>query len=638
MSIPELIRLITVITAVLLLPGWAFLSVTRFWQKWDTLQRWCVAIGLSISAYPVLFYASRSLLPAVHLGFNKNLVLLFAFIVIAIWGLRNNLVEQIKFDALEWLTIGVWGATLFTRLMFAWQHPYPAWSDSLHHTLLTQLTASNGQLPYTLELYEPTWLKMYHLGLYALTGVIQQLGGVPAHTSLLWTSQALNGLCGVGVFFALDKKVGRKGASLGSIVVGLLSFQPAWYANWGRFTQIASQTILLIAWVVTWEVLRACWIREGWTKGQLFGGLLATATLIAATFLLHFRVAGFFLPLLTITCLTELIHAIRSGSFVRTLVGIIIMGVVAILLTSPALAQAMPQFFQSRMTRINTPGVQEVVGNAFFSFPIDSIFLIGLQHWLFISACVSLAIGLLFRNQITWMVTFWVLCLWAEGEAYKLNVPWLTFTNMGAILIMLYLPAALVIGIAVEELLRKISILKGKKVQAGLLVAILFISFTAGYKRITGYEEYRQFLTPGDLVAMEWIRVNTPKSAIFAINTYIWLSNVPHGTDGGYWIPYFTGRRTTAGTMLASLGPDTYAREIRAMSDAAEKLVTSSVDGIAELCRLGVDYIYIGPKGDFTGAGLDASKLSLIPGLRMSYAKNGVYIFTNINCPNSTAD
>ena len=150
----------------------------------------------------------------------------------------------------------------------------------------------------TLFPYATTAIDQYHLGLYALTAPLQILTEIPAHTALLWTAQALNGLCGIGVFLFLDKKVGRLAALVGMAVVGLFSFQPAWYFNWGRFTQIGAQSILLIAALVTWEAIRA-W-RVEWPVFKIYIILLSlTAGLLnAGVFLLHFQVAGYMLPLL----------------------------------------------------------------------------------------------------------------------------------------------------------------------------------------------------------------------------------------------------------------------------------------------------------------------------------------------------
>ena len=98
---------------------------------------------------------------------------------------------------------------------------------------------------------------MYHLGLYALSGPLEILANIPGHSALLWMGQTLNGLCGIGVFLILDRKVGRIGAIAGMVIAGLVSIMPAFYFNWGRYTQVASQAILLIAGLVTWEAVRA---------------------------------------------------------------------------------------------------------------------------------------------------------------------------------------------------------------------------------------------------------------------------------------------------------------------------------------------------------------------------------------------
>ena len=117
--------------------------------------------------------------------------------------------SNLPFDSLEWIALAVMGMTLFTRFWIIRDQPYPAWTDSLHHAILTQLTAEWGRLPATMEPYFPVSLGEYHLGLYALSGTVEMLARVPAHTALLWTAQALNGLCGLGVFLVLDRLSGR---------------------------------------------------------------------------------------------------------------------------------------------------------------------------------------------------------------------------------------------------------------------------------------------------------------------------------------------------------------------------------------------------------------------------------------------
>ena len=133
-------------------------------------------------------------------------------------------------------------------------------------------------------------------------------------------------------------------------------------------------------------------------------------------------------------------------------------------------------------------------------------------------------------------------------------------------------------------------------------------------------------MTGADEQAMEWISSNTPKDALFAVNTYLWMDKFPHGTDGGYWIPYFTNRQTTTSTMLFSLGPSEYALNIQRVSFIVDAL-DKDPSRIDELCADGVDYIYIGPMGDFSGEGLSPEMISQVKNSDLVYMNAGVYIY-----------
>ena len=124
---------------------------------------------------------------------------------------------------------------------------------------------------------------------------------------------------------------------------------------------------------------------------------------------------------------------------------------------------------------------------------------------------------------------------------------------------------------------------------------------------------------------MEWIQENTPPDALFAVNTFFWLPAAPHGTDAGYWIPYFTGRQTTAGVMLLSLGTKEYRSNLVELSRTVEELEIGD-EAISKLREMGVDYIYVGRMGDFSGPGLNAARLAKSSDLRLRYQESGVFI------------
>jgi len=631
MSTVTELRLLFVLLGMLVLPGWAVLSLGDNWRQWKGLQRWIVAVSLSVAFYPVLFYGMRSVFPFLPLGPYKMGALLLGFAAIIGWRMRRHWREQFAFDQLEQVALAVFGMTLFTRFWIIRDHPYPAWSDSLHHTLLTQLTAVQGHLPFSMEPYFPIRLGQYHLGLYALSATVQWLAQVPAHTALLWTAQVLNGLCGAGVYLVLDRKVGRLGAVVGAAVVGLWSHQPAWYVNWGRFTQVASQAILLVAWLVTWDAI-ASWKCLGQEhRAKLLLNAAHAAALMGAVFLLHFRVAIFCLPLLIISVLWELQKARRESRVKPIVLATIAIGAAALIIVTPALWEAMRIHFAiglSLTQSSQTPAAASEVAEAmqgYFELPLHAVSPLAARPWLIVLTSVSTVTGLLTRNKLVLTGLLWTIILCIMGYAYALGLTFLAVTNLGAVLVMLYLPIGLIVGSATEEVSARLGSHCPGRITPLATAFVLVASFVATHIRVTETEPYRYFITPDDIAAMEWIRKNTPADALFAVNTYFWLPQSPHGTDAGYWIPYFTKRQTTAGTMLAFVEPTEYGDELVRMSRAVELLETDNTS-LVDMHAMGIDYVYIGRKGDFSGPGLSAPQLDQADNVEVLYESSGVTI------------
>lgn len=623
------IFLFFVLSAVIFLPGSALLVVSGTWRRWQGLQRYFVAIGLSLAFYPVLFYTVRFLLPAVSLGPYLLSSLLVLAAVVTGWGWRKQQAFSLKPGPLEWAALAVLGLTFLSRLWFAHSYPFPAWSDSLHHTLLTGLTAEHGRLPATLEPYFPNTLEMYHLGLYALSGTVEMLARVPSHTALLWTAQFLNALAGVGIYLVLDRHVGRTGAVVGLAVAGLFSAHPALWANWGRFTQLSSQILFPIAWTLTLETLVP--------KNERIGSaaerpdrrwlLLFTGLITAAVFLYHFRVAIFYFLLLVPTVVIWLWRASshRRWAAVKSLAAI---AAISLLLILPVLSDAVAVYFSERATAqpaANPAAWEEMLRN-YYVFPLSTIPHLAAPVWLLIVSGVAAVVGLIRRNLLTLATLLWVLLLLVLGNAYLLQIPVLNITNMGAILIMFYLPISLVVGVAVQELIHLVPRRFQAKIATVLLAFLLLTALPAAYTRATTVEPYRHFLTAADAEAMEWIAANVPEDAVFAINTYPWLPNFAHGTDAGYWIPYLTGRQIVTSSMLSDGLPPDYSQQTWARSEATEALATN-LDALATLSDLGVHYIYVGKNGDFSGPGLSPEALKQSERVEQLYQKDGTAIF-----------
>jgi hypothetical protein len=623
-----------VLVAVLTLPGWFLLTFGELWRHWTGLQRWIVAIGLSVAFYPVLFYWMRLVLPFWTMGPYKTSALLGGFALVIAWRMRGHWRELFVFDRTEWLAIAVFGMTLFTRFWVIRGLPYPAWSDSLHHTLLTQLTAVQGRLPSSMEPFFPVALGDYHLGLYSITAIVEWLARVPAHTALLWTAQALNGLCGIGVYLVLDRKVGRTGAVVGATVVGLLSHQPAFYVNWGRFTQISGQAILLVAWLVTWEAI-VLWkrLREE-RRTELIWHTLFAALLSGAVFLLHFRVALFYVPLLMMVVVWESWRARQDKTTDLLILGTFTVGLFALVVIAPVARGAVRGFIarQSNPPSLSPSAVRAIL-EQYFGFDWEAVPILAARTWLLVATVLAAAFGLLRRSSLVWIAVLWGIILYLVGDAYRLGIPLPMLTNLGAVLIMLYLPIGLIAGSATEALL---ALFGGQRRQTAIVLVSAFVvvaGFVSSHVRVTEIEPHRYFAKQEDMVAMAWIRDNTETDATFAVNTYFWLGSHPHGTDAGYWIPYFTGRRMTAAVMLLSLATQEYQSRVNEMSRAAERLTLDN-SALDELQELGVEYIYIGANGDFSGPSLNAAQLSQSGKAALVYQTPHVSIF-RIESPSS---
>jgi len=605
------IRTVLVIGVLLLIPGWAIITTSGLWKRWQGVQRWFMAIGVSIAFYPVLFYMMRTLLPSVHLGRNKLWVMLAVMGLLILWTTRKNWFKPIIIGRWTWLVLVVLGITLFTRLWLAHLYPYPAWTDSLHHSILTHLTASNGQIPYTLLPYDNASTSMYHLGLYALSAPLEILANIPGHSALLWMGQTLNGLCGIGVFLILDRKIGRIGAITGMVIAGLVSIMPAFYFNWGRYTQVASQSILLIAGLVTWEVVRAWRLEWPVNKVSLIMRAVLAALMNAGVFLLHFQVAGYTLPLLLIIVVAELVIAGKEKKrFWLTLVAGMIIAVISLGLILPALIPAFETYYELRSaaTIENVNGLENI-----YYFSWEGVYAQTGKPWFLWLGVISLVVGLIKKpREFTLVVLSWVVLLLVEGFSYLLNIPLLAFTNLSAILIMLYLPIGLLVGVMAQSLVgwvpRPLKIV-GELV---LLTVILAVGIWGAVFRVRMIEPWRQLMTVDDEKAMLWIKENTPEDAVFAVSLEPWIPNLPIGTDGGYWIPYYTGRRTTAGTMLSGFGGDLSLRKSQAEATIDLYHETPSGD---DLCDLGVKYVYIGGKPASNGKSFDVEKLLNISGV-----------------------
>lgn len=621
------LKTIFFILLLLLLPGWAILSTTGYWRKWNPLQRWFLAPVLGISFWPILYYTVRFVLPSVRLGLNKLLAILIICGILTLIYLRKNWKEQFQLGKEAKFVLLVLSLTLLSRLIIAYQYPYLAGTDSIHHSLLTNLVARTGQLPTSLLPFDSADLSHYHLGLYSITGPLQLLAGISAPQALLWFSQFINGLCGLGVFLLLDRKVSRTAGIIGMVCVGLLSVFPSWFINWGRFTQLASQTILLPTALITWEAIsnyRETQKNNNWVE-VLLAGLMN-----AGVCLLHFQVAIFHLTLIIIIVIGELIQISKRRCFWRPyFLRVFLILFFTLILILPTLLSGVQAYLAQRgsdsLTVKQTSPLSE---QSYYNTKgdNDSVKRTKESAWLLIVGSVGLMFGLTKAEYRRLSITMilWVAFLIGISQLFRLEIPVLAFVNFMTVLLVFYLPVGIGFGMFFELVKSLLSEDAVRALRLPVIGSIVVLSLIGFYYRIGDLSESRIYMSAEDEKAMDWVRANTETEAIFGVNTLFLNPVIPFGADAGCWLPVYADRQTTTLTLLASLSKD-YQYDLERSRSMNQLYKFNTIDS---LCEYGVDYLYSGNKPP-----IGVNDFTIIPNfdnfdhVRKVYDEGGVQIY-----------
>jgi hypothetical protein len=181
------------------------------------------------------------------------------------------------------------GLTL--RLLAVRDIAFPPWVDSVRHGVITAVMSQSGQT-ITQTGYEP-FLPVdrfpYHFGFHTLSSSLVLMTGWAIPRLLLALGQLLNALLPLTVYaggWLLTRQ--RRAGLLAAFLVTLPLFFPAYYATWGRYTQLTAMLLMPVLLGLTWRLVRGAkgWRGTWWLLALLVGGL----------FLVHFRVFVFFLP------------------------------------------------------------------------------------------------------------------------------------------------------------------------------------------------------------------------------------------------------------------------------------------------------------------------------------------------------
>ncbi len=589
---------------LLLLPGFALRQGLGIACDGDPVAGLALSLGISLALVPVGLLWST----LVGLHWGRTLCRVTSG-CIAVWVLLALIRTRCRslgcwFDRRNrWLVLaalGLLALTLLVRLVQVRDLALPAWVDSPQHALVTQLVATHGQVPRSYEPFVPVGDFVYHFGFHADAALLCWLSTLPIPQAMLVLGQVLNVAAALGAYLLAVCLTRRKIAALAALlIVGVVSYMPAYYVSWGRYTQLAGMVILPPALVISLE-----WLQAERRDARL---LVLAAVLQAGLFMTHARVsiygacfiAGFWL------CegVASWVARRRNRAYELSL-RLAALLLVALALSAPWLLQVV----RGILTSLKAAGATSLaVDPGYNAFPTELLF-VPRNAGLMALAALGAVSGLLRCRK----VALWTL-IWLAVTALLLNPGWAGLGATGLVnnataVIALFLPLSVLGGEAWTFVWDSATALAARikgpsggvfwATRAVLVVSMVGVALWGAWGMLSIVNPTTVLATQEDVQAMEWIREHTAVDALFLTNARAWQLGIYVGTDGGYWIPQLTGRKALLPALSYAQGTPEYVRRIAELSQLTSEVRDADDPALRSMLeREGVTHVYIGAKG-----------------------------------------
>jgi hypothetical protein len=546
-------------------------------------------IGLSVAFWPLLLlYVSllglRLSGPVVWAVLGLSLGVIVWLSRTGGFGERPSLDEMLAGVTLGGMTL----LALVFRLGDIQGLPVPLFGDSLHHTMITSIIETTGRVPAGYRPFVPVDTFTYHFGFHTLSAVLGMLTGAAAPKAVLVMGQVLN-VASLPVAYLLARELfsSRLAGLAAALITGFVSVMPAYYVNWGRYTQLAGLVLLPVAMAMLLRATR----REG--KG--FEVALA-AFCVAGLVVVHYRIlifyglfvvalAGWYLlanwgdrPLLVSavgragiavgaglvvtapwiwnlytnyfwglvgrlgTVSPDYISAYNSGDNFRLYEGKVLpalgaLGLVAALAdilvgVGPAINVASPD--EGKAGNMSKASLRRLPGDSADGFPGESAQ----------AGFVRVARGLGRRAGA------WGALVVATWTALMLVSIWIVPGAIGSytVAITLFMPLSMLggygIGLLAEVPAPRLRVPVMRLSPVALVVApVAALLMGSWHVADPGFYSY---VHDADLRAFHWIKANTPAGSKFLISSEIsYAGRAVTASDAGMWLPVLAGRNVS---------------------------------------------------------------------------------------------
>jgi hypothetical protein len=607
--------------ALFLLPGLAVLQIAWPERTLPWTERWMLAGGVSLALPPLL-------LQLVHvLGLRWNSAATWAYVGIALgtllWSVRWRWEERERVAGpVAWhgfLITMLLLITLALRLFVVRDLPVGMWGDSYHHTMIAQLLVDHGGLFQSWEPYAPLNTFTYHYGFHANAAFFHWLTGMPVAQSVILVGQFANVLS-VGGAYVLTVRLGdSRGAGVWAVALtAFVNMIPAYFVNWGRYTQLTGQAIV--------PALAVCWLVVLSTPMMRWRIAVLAVVLTASLMLTHYIVT-IFAALLVLALLVGLVVTNPQWRTVGRLVWrSAAMGSAALVLAAPWLLNTLNGF----LTR-------NVAGHIAQHDPAAAVAIAFPPVWpLYVAlpllVLAAAGVGAAWAQGRRWLpvLAAWACLVLAVTSPDLVGLSGRGVVNVPTAYMALYMIVVPLAAYAVHACVKLIAAQRAW-LQASLTVAgLIGVSVWGVHWQQRILVPEHMLFTPADAAAMKWIARETPADARFLVDMFpAYNDTLFVGSDGGWWIPLLTHRHTTLPPITYGserAADPQYYQQINQFAWALRKDPLPSVQGLRLLRSAGIDYVYSGAHVDATRT-LDPQMLRTSESLRVVYERDGVVIF-----------
>lgn len=677
-----------------LLPGWGLLKL--LWPGWEALswmEKLGLSAGVSIAIYPILILWTG--LVGLRLGFAYAWLPPVAALGVLIWYSRwifmkrsvrqlerprsiRTVFRSIHLPSLPSIVLLlVILAVIFTRFWAIRTIDVPMWGDSYQHTVIAQLIVDHNGLFRSWQPYTDLVTFTYHFGFHSAAAVFHWVTGLSMPRTILWVGQIMN-ILAVLCLYPLALKISRNRWSgiVSVVIAGLLTPVPMSYTDWGRYTQLAGQIVLVTAVYLLWGILAPSVGPETLfpdaTTRRPHQAITITAIVMGGLALTHFRVIIFAILFLAAVYIVNGLSRLTRLQWKAIILQTFWIGLGGGIIFLPWFLNVFGgRIMRNFSNQLATPA-------SAISIDIQSYNAVGslLQY-------LPVGIWLLLPLAIAWGLWkqhkgFALMSVWGYLLLIAANPAWVRLPGTGAlsnfaIFIAIYIFAGVLVGGAVGllvevffsgELRADLSLKLSNGWKANLLrlgvvgvrkntqlikwmdaltgLLLIGLSIIGLPQRLNDIQPARFSLaTRPDLRAASWIKDNLHPDAVLLVNSFFaYGGTLIVGSDGGWWLPVLTQRHTTLpplnyGTEQGS--QSNYRQQVNALTKAIEEKGLTDPAVLSLLRDRKITQVYIGQlqgRVNYYGpAVFDPNQLSNNPNFKVAYHQDRVWIFNVVPAP-----